>query len=75
MTFAGLNKKIIAQRQRLFLLVVVVVIVRFIVVTFERPAPCKDSTSEKLSPAFTIFHLGTASSSGLVQLNWTPLRV
>ena len=56
-------------------MVVVVVIVRFIVVTFERPAPCKDSTSEKLSPAFTIFHLGTASSSGLVQLNWTPLRV
>ena len=56
-------------------MVVVVVIVRFIVVTFERPAPCSDSTKLKLCAAFTIFHLGTASSEGLVQLNWTPLRV
>ena len=55
--------------------VVVVVIVLFIVVTFERPAPWSDSTREKLCPAFTIFHLGTSSSVGLVQLNWTPLRV
>ena len=35
-------------------MVVVVVIVRFIGL-FERPAPCSDSISEKLSPAFTDF--------------------
>ena len=56
-------------------MVVVVFIVRVIVVTFERPAPCSDSTKLKLCPAFTIFHFGIASSSGLVQLNLTPLRV
>ena len=50
-------------------MVVVVVIVRFIVVTFAKPAPCSDSTKEKLCPAFFIRHLGVASSEGLVQLN------
>ena len=56
-------------------MVVVVVIVRFIVVTFAKPAPCSDSTKEKLWPAFFIRDLGVASSEGLVQLNWTPPRV
>ena len=56
-------------------MVVVVVIVRFIVVTFAKPAPCSDSTKEKLWPAFFIRHLGVASSAGLVQLNWTPPSV
>ena len=49
--------------------VVLVVIVRFIVVTVSNPGDITLSTSEKLSPALTIFHFGIASKVGLVQLN------
>ena len=53
-------------------MVVVVVIVRFMWVIVSIPLPCNDSTKLKLSPAFLIFHLGTASKFGEVQLKLTP---
>ena len=43
--------------------------VLFIVVTVSKPGASIVSTREKLCPAFVIFHLGTVSKEGLVQLN------
>ena len=46
--------------------VVVVFIVRFIVVIVSRPGEIIDSTKLKGCPEFTIRHLGTPESVGLV---------
>ena len=53
-------------------MVVVVVIVRFIWVIVSIPLPCNDIIREKLSFGSLIFHLGTASRFGEVQLKLTP---
>ena len=55
--------------------VVVVFMVRFIVVIVSRPGEIIDSTKLKGCPEFTIRHLGTPESVGLVYENLMPLTV
>ena len=54
---------------------VVVFIVLVIVVTVSNPGVIKVSCREKAAPPFVIFHLGTASKFGEVQLKLTPPTV
>ena len=50
-------------------------IVLVIVVTVSNPGVISVSWSEKVAPPFVIFHLGTASKFGEVQLKLTPPTV
>ena len=50
-------------------------IVLVIVVTVSNPGVINVSWSEKAAPPFVIFHLGTASKFGEVQLKFTPPTV
>ena len=57
------------------MVVVVVFMTRSIFVIVSKPLPITDSTREKGCPEFTIFHLGTPSSVGLVYEKLIPLAV
>ena len=50
-------------------------IVLVIVVTVSNPGVINVSCREKAAPPFVIFHLGTASKFGEVQLKFTPPAV